>query len=229
MSRWLYLSVAATVVVLAATPLLYYGEYDRLAEQVPHHWNIHGQPDAFTPRERVLPLLLLSPAGMACIVALTLILPWLSPRSFTVDGFRPTFDYVMFLVVLLIGHIQAVTLAVAFQYVHDPARWMVAGILLMLALMGNVLGKVRRNFWMGVRTPWTLADPKVWERTHRVAAWLFTAAGVAGFVAVLAGAPLALCFVGLIAAALVVVLYSLVLYKRLEKQGKLSSSDSTGA
>ena len=51
---------------------------------------------------------------------------------------------------------------------------------LLLALLGNVLGKVRRNFWVGVRTPWTLADVRVWERTHRLAAWLFTVAGLVG-------------------------------------------------
>ena len=57
-----------------------------------------------------------------------------------------------------------------------------------------VLGQVRRNFYVGVRTPWTIADEGVWNRTHRLAAWLYTASGCAGCVAVLAGAPLAWVF-----------------------------------
>jgi uncharacterized membrane protein len=80
---------------------------------------------------------------------------------------------------------------------------------------------VKPNFWMGVRTPWTLADPQVWTQTHRVAAWTFVAVGVAGFVAALAGVPPVWCFGLLIAGALWPVVYSLVLYKRLERAGRL--------
>src|SRR5919204_301408 len=60
-----------------------------------------------------------------------------------------------------------------------------AGLFLFFAVLGNVIGKVRSNFWMGVRTPWTLASPKVWERTHRLAAWLWVTVSIVGFVAVL--------------------------------------------
>jgi uncharacterized membrane protein len=72
-----------------------------------------------------------------------------------------------------------------------------------------------------VRTPWTLASEAVWIRTHRLTAWLFVGFGLAGFVAVLAGAPPLWCFAGLIVAALTPVVYSLVLYKKLQKAGKV--------
>jgi uncharacterized membrane protein len=87
-------------------------------------------------------------------------------------------------------------------------------------VIGNVLGKVRRNFWMGVRTPWTLANDTVWAATHRLAARLMVAAGLLGAMAVWLGVPIAICFVLLIAALLVPAVYSLVLYKRLEREGQ---------
>ena len=68
----------------------------------------------------------------------------------------------------------------------------------------------------------TLASEAVWDRTHRVAAYLFTAVGLAGFVAVLVGVPFLVCFAVLIVVALWPMVYSLVLYKRLEREGKLS-------
>ena len=86
--------------------------------------------------------------------------------------------------------------------------------------MGNVLGKVRRNFWMGVRTPWTLASEKVWVATHRLAARLLTAGGLAGAVAAWLGAPLVLCFWLLMVALLWPAVHSLLLYKRLEREGE---------
>ena len=105
-----------------------------------------------------------------------------------------------------------------------PWRWVVAGAYLLFALLGNVLGKVQRNFWVGVRTPWTLASDTVWTQTHRLAAWLFVAGGLVGFAATLAGASGVWLFVGvLVAIAGVPVVYSLVLYKRLERQGRVSA------
>src|SRR5262249_44821666 len=101
-------------------------------------------------------------------------------------------------------------------------RWLIAGFFLFFALMGNVLGRVRRNFWMGVRTPWTLASETVWNQTHRLTAWLFVAGGLAGFVAVVAGAPVVWCFVGFLVALVALPIgYSFALYKKLERLGRL--------
>jgi uncharacterized membrane protein len=224
MTRWLYLSIALTLATLAGTLYLYHFHYDELPERVPIHWNIQGEPDGWRDRDRVLGILLLAPGVMAGLVVLTVVLPWLSPKHFEVDQFRDTYGYVMTLVVALMGYIQVVILASSWHPELRLTRMMVAGIFLFFALLGNVLGRVRRNFWMGVRTPWTLASEKVWERTHRVTAWLFTGFGLAGFVAVLAGVPLLVCFIGLMIVALAPVLYSLVLYKSLEKHGKLETN-----
>src|SRR5258708_28004997 len=48
--------------------------------------------------------------------------------------------------------------------------------------IGNYLGKLRRNFWAGIRTPWTLASDVVWERTHRFGGWLFVIGGLLGVI-----------------------------------------------
>jgi uncharacterized membrane protein len=220
MTRWLYLSIALTLAALGGSLYVYFFLYDRLAPQIPIHWNIQGMPDGYMPKENVLTFLFV-PALMALMVGLTLLLPWISPRQFEVDTFRDTWDYVMMLVVALVGYVLVIMLGSSLQQELHMGRWLVGGILLFLALSGNVLGRVRRNFWMGVRTPWALANEHVWVQTHRLAAWLFVGASVVGLVAVLAGLPLWWCFIGIIIAVLAPALYSLVLYKRLEKQGKL--------
>ena len=88
-------------------------------------------------------------------------------------------------------------------------------------LLGAPLGQVKRNFWVGVRTPWTLASDVVWDQTHWLTARLFVAAGVLGLLVVLMGLPVWWCFVAILAAALGPVVYSLVLYKRLQHQGQV--------
>jgi uncharacterized membrane protein len=83
-----------------------------------------------------------------------------------------------------------------------------------------VLGKVRRNFWMGVRTPWTLASDAVWIATHRLAARLLVAGSLAGAIALWLGAPVEVGFFLLLTALLIPAGYSLLLYKRLEREGR---------
>jgi uncharacterized membrane protein len=177
--------------------------------------------DATVPRDGALSYLLILPGSMALLVVLALLLPWLSPRQFKVEPFRPTFDYVMALGVLMLGYLHAVALLASFGLSFDLNRVLLGGMFLILAALGNVLGKVQRNFWMGVRTPWTLASDAVWIATHRLAAWLFVGGGLLGFLAVLVGLPVLVAFAVFGVAALVPVFYSLVLYKRLEKQGRL--------
>jgi uncharacterized membrane protein len=216
------MALAIASITIAGSAIAQATLHDRMPEQVPVHWGIDGQPDRWVPKNDAFQVYYLMPLIGAGTVLLGLfLLPWLSPRNFAVESFRRTYDYVILLVAGLLAFLQGVLLSAGIRGGPLPERIFIAGILVFFALIGNVLGKVRPNFWMGVRTPWTLADPQVWTRTHRMAAWCFTAAGVIGAAAVLLGAPLLACLIGVIAACLWPVLYSLILYKRLERAGQL--------
>ncbi len=143
----------------------------------------------------------------------------------------------MLLVVALFGFIHVLLLysylrptpADADEANFDLVRILLGGEMMFFGLLGNLMGKVRRNFWMGVRTPWTLASEAVWIRTHRVTAWLWTAGAPLLGVAVLAGLPIVWSLVPFVAMILYPVLYSLLLYKRLEREGKLNDGEPTEA
>jgi uncharacterized membrane protein len=169
----------------------------------------------------MLPPLLIMPGAMVLMLILTLILPWLSPLKFKIEPFRPTYDYIMAVVVAMFAWLQVVILLGYMQAIDDIGKWIISGCLVALAAMGNVLGKVQRNFYVGVRTPWTLASDTVWIRTHRLAAWLFVAGGIVGLVLVLLGVHPLIAMSVFVVAAITPVFYSLWLYKRLEKQGRL--------
>lgn len=221
MTRWSLVSVALVVAATIGSFVVYQTSYDRLPEQIPIHWNIHGEPDGFVAKDNTFMVFALGPLAMALLTALGAALPWLSPKRFEVRAFRETADFVVMLAVALIGFIDAVSLWGALDPAFPQGKVLIAGMFLFLGLVGNVLGRVRRNFYIGIRTPWTLADGTVWDRTHRLGAWLLTATGAVGFVAVLLGVPPWLCFVVLMAAVLVPAVYSLVLYKRLERAGQI--------
>jgi uncharacterized membrane protein len=223
MSRWLWFSVVLTAIVAGGTLFLYTFGRDFLPEQVPVHWNIEGKVDQRTPRDHVLPYLLIAPGAMVVMILLTLALPWLSPQQFSIERFRATYDYIMALIVGLMAYIQLAVLLGSIESPWNTGRLLVGGIMLFFAALGNQLGKVRRNFWVGVRTPWTLASDYVWNQTHRISAWLFTALGLIGFVAVLLNVNLLIWFAVFMVGVLFPIPYSLILYKRLQRQGKLES------
>jgi uncharacterized membrane protein len=219
---WLAFAAVLGLAAFAGTFWVYFGMFDHMVDQVPVHWDWAGRADRLVPKGESLPYLLIGPISMDLMVILTLLLPWMSPRRFDVDRFRGVFQYVMALSVIMLGYIQLMMLLAALgQPVPMPGS-LIAGIMLFFAVMANSLGKVRRNFWIGVRTPWTLASERVWNATHRLSAWLYLAAGIVGFVAVLAGVNLTLIFICFMAAVLWPAVYSLILYKRLERTGELT-------
>jgi uncharacterized membrane protein len=223
MNRWLWVPIVLTVVSFAAPLYLYYGRPDLLREQIPTHSNAAGEVDKWTPREEILPQWLLLPCLMLAFVGLSFLLPWLSPEGFKIDSFRDTFFFLMAVVSVLFFYIQLLLVLGGVEGLQlDTSRWLLGGLSLFFSLLGNRLGKVRRNFWMGVRTPWTLASETVWTQTHRLTAWLWVPGGVVLSILGFAGASVWIWMAGLLVMALSPVFYSLWLYKRLEKQGKLS-------
>lgn len=200
--------------VLVATLVL----YPHLPERVPTHWNIHDQVDHYSAKWT---LLVLTPAIMVGFMALFAGLPWLSPRHFEVDPFRSTYLYIMLVVLALMGYIQSLLLWAGAGGFFHMGRAILGGICLLFALLGNVLGKVQRNFYIGIRTPWTIANERVWNSTHRLAAKSLVIAGLVGLLLTFAGggywAPLAVLGAG----AIIPIFYSLAYYKRLERRGEV--------
>jgi uncharacterized membrane protein len=201
--------------------------YPSLPERVPMHWNLRGEIDNWGPRSTTWIL----PATMIGFLGLFAILPKISPRPFDLDS-RSWSAYLFVMVVLigLFGYIQALILwaAVSPRKV-DVARPLVAGAMLVLALMGNVLGKIKRNLYMGVRTPWTIANERVWADTHRLAAWWFVGAGLTGFILALTPLPIWVPVLPLIPATIWPVVFSYLRYKELERNGELPEQGSATA
>ena len=211
--RYYFIAAAAIAATWLATFLL----YPRLPEQIPLHWNVSGEIDRYGSRENVFVM----PAVMVGIVLLSGVLPWLSPKRFELDSFRSTYLYIMLLILGLFVYLHALTLWAALEKPLDINRALLGALFLFLILSGNVLGKVRRNFFIGVRTPWTLASEKVWYATHRFTARLLVIAGVIGLLSLILTPNPWIGLAILIAVGLASAVYSLVYYKRLQSRNEL--------
>jgi uncharacterized membrane protein len=100
-------------------------------------------------------------------------------------------------------------------------RALVGGACLAIVMCGNLMGKIRRNFYMGVRTPWALANERVWNATHRLAAKTMVAGGLVGLALTAASPNFWLVLVVLMFGLLTPAMYSFVFYKQLERRGEL--------
>lgn len=195
--------------------------YPHLPERVPTHWGLHGNVNGYSsPAAAIFRF----PAVMAGLVLLFSVLPAISPRHFEVDSFRSTYLYIMVLIVAAFGYFQGIILWAAVTP-YDKAiatRAIMGGACLLLVLMGNVFSKVKRNFYIGVRTPWTLSNDAVWYATHRLAAKVFVTTGVLGFIFAFVLPNPMLAVLVVLPGGMIPVVYSFVYYKRLEKQGQLT-------
>jgi len=203
-------------VVLVATAVL----YPHLPAVVPVHWDAQGNVNGWSAKWT---LFAVNPGIMAGMMLLFAVLPWLSPKHFEIDSFRSTYLYIMVVILAMLCYTHALQLAAGMGWTLDISRAIAGGVCLLVALIGNVLGKVRRNFYVGVRTPWTIASERVWNQTHRLAAKTFVASGLLGLIGVGLRAPFWLPIAIVVAGPLVPAVYSLVFYKQLERRGELNS------
>lgn len=195
-----------------------------LPDTVPTHWNMHGEADDYGSKWVSL---LLFPGVLIGMAALMMVLPLLGPFRQNLEAFRVTYGRILITILTTFLGLQLVILLKSAGGEFEIGSSLAIVLGLMMALLGNWLGKVRRNFYVGIRTPWTLANERVWEKTHRVGAWLFM---VHGLVTAVTGyfASSVVCFFvligGLIAIVIWAVFYSLYWYRRLGAVDELSSA-----
>ena len=188
--------------------------FGSLPDSMPVHWNASGIADGWMAREYAA---FLMPAMIAMGAVLFAILPAISPKGFELDGATRAYRRLCGAILVFMLATHLVMLAAALGY-GDVGRTIPVLVGVLFAVVGNYVSKVPRNFFIGIRTPWTLADEDVWFRTHRFGGRAFV---VAGLVVVLAGlfldgTRLAPVLVAAVAAtALLTVGYSFVAWRRL--------------
>lgn len=187
--------------------------YGRLPERVPSHWNFHGEVDAWSGR---LSAVLVLPIVATLTWALLRGLPLIDPRRAHYAKFAGSYDTVVLAAVALLVAIHVVVLGAGLGWPISVGRVVPVALGLLFIVLGNVLPRARSNFWFGIRTPWTLSNERVWERTHRVGGYLMVAAGLVCVAAALLPSSVGIAVVPFAvgAAALASVVYSYFAWKQ---------------
>jgi len=183
--------------------------------RIPMHWNAQGEIDGWASRTSAMIFAL----GLNIFLFLLLyLMPWYSPKYRKQQKrFDDVLPQITNILLIFFGLINLYALAWPLGGDQIPANPILVIIGLLFALLGNLLPKVPRNFFVGIRTPWTIMDEENWHKTHRLGAWLFV---IGGIMMILKGIlPLSstlqiISTWGVIAILLFPVLYSFILFRR---------------
>lgn len=188
---------------LAALAIL----YGSLPDQVPLHWGLDGAVDRYGSKAELLLLGVIAPA----MALLFMFLPKLDPRKNNYEKFQGYYDSFAIAVVAFLGLLMGLTFIESFRPgTLSVGRFVTALMGLLFLFLGNMLGKIKPNFFFGVRTPWTISDPDVWNKTHRLAGMLWFWSGLLFLVAALL-LPEAAMFLLLMACILITTLVMIVM------------------
>lgn len=211
MKKWKWREIF--IIALAIVPFIFVAVvYSQLPAEVPTHWGINGEIDAYGPKWMQF---VLSGIGLF-VYGLLLVVPKIDPKRANIAKFADKYEWLRLGFQLFFSALIIVTTFVALGWNVDVGMIVKLGVSLLFIFIGNYMGKMKQNYMIGVKTPWTLADEDVWNRTHRVT----------GYVWVMLGSVMAICafwntwFTGIIfigAVFLMVVIplvYSYVIFKQ---------------
>ncbi len=187
--------------------------WDRLPEQMASHWNAIDEVNGYIPKFWGVFLMPLVTLGM---FVMFLVIPGIDPLKANIAQFRDVFNIFIALIVAFMLYIHGLTLAWSLGYQNfkmSAAMLPFMGVLFIA--IGYMLKKAKRNFFIGIRTPWTLSSDTVWEKTHQLGSVLFMLSGAFAIVGGCFGGMTAfwLMFVPLIGSTVFLVIYSYVLYR----------------
>jgi len=154
---------------------------------------------------------------------LFIFLPVLDPKRENYKLFDSTYMFFRYLFHVFFIGIQILIISAALGYNVDTGRWVIFGVSLLFMLMGNVMGRLKHNYFVGLKTPWTLASEEVWVKTHRLGAILWTCGGLIGVILSLLNVNPGVMFIFIIIfITLIPIGYSYIIFNRLKKTDKQS-------
>ncbi len=188
--------------------------WNQLPDQMASHWGPNDQVDGYMSKFWGVFLMPLITLGM---LMLFLVIPGIDPLKANIAQFRNVFNLFITLIVAFMLYVYVLSLRWNLGYTEfGMSKAMLPAMGILFIFIGYLLRKAKRNFFIGIRTPWTLSSDRVWDETHRVGSVLFMVSGTFAFLGSFFGGITAFwfLFVPLIGSTLITLIYSYVLYQR---------------
>jgi uncharacterized membrane protein len=186
--------------------------YAQLPDPMPSHWNAAGQIDDYMPKFWGVFLLPLMTVGLTLLFVA---IPSIDPLKANIAQFRNLYNAFIVGFVAYMLYVYGLTLAASLGFQFNMTYMLLPVMGLLFIGIGYMMKNAKRNFFIGIRTPWTLSSDKVWDETHKLGAKMFMGGGVVVLLSTFLGENgIWLMLVALLITAFVPVVYSYILWKR---------------
>ncbi|MBH0157232.1 SdpI family protein [Fictibacillus sp. 5RED26] len=165
---WSYLLIALSILIGVFA-------YPYLPDQMPMHWNIHGEVDGYWDKQYAA---FFPPLLMIVLMALFIFMPRIDPKKENYKKFSSSYTIFITIMNVFFLLLQSMTISYGLGVNIDISLVVNLGIGLLFIVLGNYLPRIKHNYFIGVRTPWTLANEKTWRKTHQLSGKLFVVAGI---------------------------------------------------
>lgn len=186
--------------------------YPQMPERMASRWDVQGQVVGYMPKFWGL---FLMPFVFVGLALLFIAIPRIDPLKANIEKFRKYYDefFILFFIFMLSIHFQVILWNIGIKI--SPNSTLPIGLGLLFFYIGILCENAKRNWFIGIRTPWTLSNDKVWEKTHKVGGKLFKIAGLIALVGVFfQGYALFFILVPVILVTLYTIIYSYFEYQK---------------
>ncbi len=161
------------IILITAAIGVYF--WPQLPSQVPSHWNVYGQIDSWVSKNFAV---FFFPALILVLYLLLSFLPLMDPRKKNIEQFADVYFGLKVVFTLFMSGLYFLTLWAGLGHELNIGRWVIWGIAIMFLYFGWMMPKLKHNYTIGIRLPWTLHSETVWEKTHEFGGKLFIALAV---------------------------------------------------
>jgi uncharacterized membrane protein len=190
--------------------------YGRFPSRVPSHWNFAGQVDGYSSAEFGA---FGFPAITLGIYLLLLFIPYLDPKKDRYQEFKNVYHIIKISLVVFMTIVYFLASLNGLGYNAPIGVFVPIMIGILFIILGNYMSKLRLNWFVGMRNPWTLSSEEVWNKTNRLTGKIFIIGGIAmileSFIPNMLKLPFFIATIVLLVATPNI--YSFIIYKKLQK------------
>jgi uncharacterized membrane protein len=188
--------------------------YPQLPERIASHWGADGQANGYMGKFWGIFLLPLIMLGMLVLYFVILLI---DPLKNNIQSFRKYYNYLWIVLEVFMLYVFALTIAWNFGYRFNFTTAIVPATAVLFFFMGSFLKNIKRNWFVGIRTPWTLSSDEVWDKTHKLGGKLFQASAVISLLGLFFNGlvTILVIIIPVLISSLVAIVYSYIVYKKL--------------
>ena len=191
--------------------------YPYMPEKMASHWDANGSVDGYMPK---LWGLFLLPVISAILFLVYMLIPKIDLFKGNIETFRGHFDVFILLLFVFLFYVHMLTMLWNLSYRFNIIQLLAPAFGLIIYCAGIMMENAKQNWFIGVRTPWTLSSEVVWDKTNKLAGKLFKVAGVLAVMGLIFPKyAIFLILVPVILAAVYPIIYSYQMYQQEIKAG----------